>query len=232
MKKSHWVVTLVLVAAIMGGGAWYLMREKPQAVIADASQSGETIPADERHTMGDPKAKVVLIEYAAPICPTCAFVNATTIPELKRRYIDTGKVFYVFRIFPIDPADYKAGALAMCVPKEKYFDAIDMLYRRQEEWGAEQMMEHGPDFTMDKQPKTDAGLIKMGRALGMDAEKAHACMYDKAAHQVIDDISRQGGVRYGIGGTPTFIINGQNFPAVPRSVDDLATMIDPLLEGK
>ena len=232
MKKQHWLVAGALVILLLGGG-WYLWRDQPQPGAADGTNpSSETIGAGELHTMGNPGAKVVVIEYAAPVCPTCAFVNATTIPELKRRYIDTGKVFYVFRIFPIDPADFKAGGLAMCLPKEKYLDAIDLLYRRQEEWGAEQMGEHAPGFTMENQPKTDAGLIKMGRILGMDAEKAHACMIDKSAHQAIDEVARQGNARYNIPGTPTIIVNGQTYSGVPRNVDDLAVMIDPLLEGK
>jgi len=112
------MVAAIIVILLLGGGAWYLLRDQPPSVAATtagAADRGETIGAGELHTAGNPNAKVVVIEYAAPSCPTCAFVNNTTIPEFKRRYIDTGKVLYVFRIFPIDPADFKAGGLAMCV---------------------------------------------------------------------------------------------------------------------
>ena len=59
------------------------------------------VPTDR--TMGNPNAKVVLIEYGAPSCPVCANFNAQTFPELKAKYIDTGKIFYVFRVFPLRP---------------------------------------------------------------------------------------------------------------------------------
>ena len=231
-KNQLLVVLAVLFLAVAGLGAWLWMG--PESVQLASSDGGgaEVIGPDERHTLGNPNAKVTMIEYVALICPTCAFVNNTTIPEFKRRYVDTGKVRYVLRIFPLNPADFKAEGLAMCVPKEKYFDAVDMLYRRQDEWGAEQMGEHGPGFTPDNQPKTDAGLVKMGRALGLDEAKARSCMSDSTVQKVVDDLAAQGGTRYGISGTPTIIINGKVFPQVPRNVEDLAAVIDPLLAAK
>jgi protein-disulfide isomerase len=227
MNKRQLIVVSLVLLLFLGLGAWYLTW--PEAPATATAGAAEVIGADERHTLGNPRAPVTVIEYAALVCPACAFVNETTIPELKRRYIDTGKVFYVFRIFPLNPADFKAEGLARCVPGEKYFDAVDLLYRRQAQWGAEHMQEHGPGFTMDNQPKTDAGLVRMGRALGMDEARARDCMFDKTVHQAVEAVAAQGDRRYGIGGTPTIIINGRPFPQVPRDIDDLAAMIDPLL---
>jgi protein-disulfide isomerase len=226
MSKRHWVIAGALAALLLGLGAWTLMR--PAAPVS-AIGAAEAIARDEDHMLGNKSARVTVIEYAAPICPTCAFVNAATIPELKRRFIDTGKILFVFRVYPLNPADFKAEGLARCVPQERYFQAIDLLYRRQEEWGAEHMQEHGPGFTMENQPRTDAGLIKIGRAFGFDEAKARGCMRDANVHRRVQEVAARGEARYGIGGTPTFIVNGRVLANVPRSVDDLAAAIDPLL---
>ena len=106
--------------------------------------------------MGNPKAKVVLIEYAAPTCPHCAHFNETVFPQLKQKYIDTGKVYYVFRVFPLHPSDVAAEAMAVCLPKDSYFQFIDLLFRNQKDWDWEYQVQdiHG-------------GLVKMGRIAGM-----------------------------------------------------------------
>ena len=232
MKKWRWVILGIAVLLLLFGGTeWYLSYTPADPVSTSAAP--EIISTQEAHTMGNPKAKVTLIEYAALTCPTCAFVAVKTIPELKRRYIDTGKVFYVYRLFAIDPADGRAEKIARCLPERRYFDFVDMLYHRQAEWGPEQMGEHGPGFTDEAhQPKTDAGLLKMARFANLEPEKAQACMTSTALDGVINFVQTDGVRRYNVSGTPTIIINGQILGGVPQSVDGLAQVIDPMLEGK
>jgi len=230
MKKWRWVILgIALLVLLFGGVEWYLAYTPADPVSTSAAP--EIISTQEAHTMGNPKAKVTLIEYAALTCPTCAFVAVKTIPEFKRRYIDTGKVFYVYRLFSIDPADGKAEKIARCLPKERYFDFVDMLYHRQEEWGPEQMGEHGPAFDEAHQPKTDAGLLKMAHFANLEPQQAQSCMSRTALNGVINAIQADGVRRYNVSGTPTIIINGQILGGVPQSVDDLAQVIDPLLKG-
>lgn len=229
MKNKGLIIGLVVLLLLGGGGtAWYLLQGDQPAVTADAS-GAETIDNGERHTMGNPNAPVTLIEYAALACPHCAEFNELVMPALKSKYIDTGKVYYVFRLLPISPADLKAEGLAVCLPKEKYFETVDTLFRRQNEWGPMQMEEHGADMNM--QPKTDAGLIKLGGEVGLDAEKARSCMYDYPLHQIVDKIGADGALRYGITGVPTVIIGGKVVDA-PHTPEDLDKLLTPLLEGK
>jgi protein-disulfide isomerase len=231
MRKSRWLLIGVAILVLLFAGIeWYQFYTPADPV--SAPPVAEAITAQEVHTMGNPKAKVTLIEYAALTCPTCAFVAMHVIPEFKRRYVDTGKVLYVYRLFPIDPADGKAEKLARCLPKEQYPALVDMLYRRQDEWGPEQMQEHGPGFDAAHQPRTDAGLLRMARFANLDPEKARSCMTSTALDAAINDVAAEGARRYGVSGTPTIVINGQLFGSVPQSVDDLARVIDPILEGK
>ncbi|MBU6299491.1 MAG: GatB/YqeY domain-containing protein, partial [Alphaproteobacteria bacterium] len=72
-------------------------------------------------TLGTPKAPITVLEYAAPACPHCSHFDQTVFPLIKKNYIDTGKVFYIFRVFPINPADPAAEAIARCLPADKYF---------------------------------------------------------------------------------------------------------------
>ena len=107
--------------------------------------------------LGDPKATVTIIEYASMTCPHCAHFQETTFPELKKRYIDTGKVRYIFREFPLDSLAAAAFMLARCSAQEdsgKYFALIDSLFRQQRTWAVEKPLE--PLFAIAKQ----AGFTK------------------------------------------------------------------------
>jgi len=233
MTKRHLIILGILVLLLLlGGGAWLYVQNQEDIITAGPASSAEIIPGDEWHTMGNSKAKVVMIEYGAHTCPVCAYFNANAFPELKAKYIDTGKVFYVFRLLPIDPADGKAAEIADCLPRDKYFPFIDLLWRRQEEWGSEQMGEHGPDFDAAHQPKTDAGLLKMARAANLEEDKAKTCLASTKLQARINAIADDAGTRYGIHSTPTLIINGQVMQAGPRTFDEVAAVIDPILEGK
>jgi hypothetical protein len=108
----------------------------------------ETVPAEElmkpgtlpEMAMGDEKAPVTVIEYASMTCSHCARFQEATFPELKKRYIDTGKVRYIFREFPLDSLAAAAFMLARCAgkdDKDKYFALVDTLFRQQRQWTVE-----------------------------------------------------------------------------------------------
>lgn len=156
-----------------------------------------TLTAYDR-TQGNAKAPVVLIEYAAPVCPHCAEFNMQDFPLLKAKYIDLGKVYYVFRVYPIRPGDGPAEKLARCLPKDRYFAFIDLLFRNQPKWDA------------DEYPgaNTQTGLIQMARIAGMSAEDANRCMNDTTMNDAINKVGQDGAQKYNLTGTPTFVIDG------------------------
>ena len=228
MSRKTLLSVLAILILLGAGATWYFTRSSSPVSTGTASSTPEQIGADEPHTLGNPSAKVTLIEYGALACPYCARFSQEIFPALKVKYIDTGKVFYVYRLFPIGPADYKAERIAMCLPKSQYFAFVDLLYRRQADWGPEQHNENGTN--PNAQPQTDAGLLQMARVAGLGTDRARVCMADKSVDTRIDQVAQEGQQRYPISGLPTLIVNGQAQPSGIVPLDRLSQIIDPLLK--
>ena len=165
MDRKHLLYGLVAAAAVALGVMAYLVfsGNSGSAVPQEGSKLNIALsPTD--HTLGSPKAPVQFVEYAAPTCPHCAHWNAEVFPKFKKAYIDTGKVHYVFRVFPLSSVDAAVEAMARCLPKDSYFQFIDMMFRNQEKWD--------PDGY--NVPDVHAALINMGRIAGMSAR---ACRF-------------------------------------------------------
>lgn len=225
MSRNQLIIVAVAVLVIIGAAvAYYAFPTTSSAdVLADAGSGGPgyTISADD-HTMGKRSAPVVVIEYAAPTCPHCAHFDETVFPTLKANYIDTGKVFYVFRVFPLHPSDGAAEAMARCQPKDKYFQFIDLLFQNQAMWDWENGVSdiHG-------------GLVKVGRIAGMSPEQVDSCIGNQAVIDNVNKVAQDGQTRYSITGTPTFVVNGN----VDRqgnmvTVEGMQTYLDALLKKK
>jgi protein-disulfide isomerase len=206
------VAVVVILAAFVG---WRVWGGGP------VSRAGDITITDQDMTMGDPNAPVKFVEYAAPSCPFCARFNTEVLPILKRDYIDKGKVFYVFRVFAIGQQDIPAEALARCMPKDKYFAFLDLLYRNQEIWD--------PEYGITN---IEAGLISVANAAGMDFDRASACLADTTAVQKrIEAIDNEAVAKFKIQYTPTFIVNGEAKVA-GLSKDNIKAFIDRKLAGK
>ena len=168
--------------------------------------------------MGDAKAPVTVIEYASMTCPHCAHFQETTFPELKKRYIDTGKVRYIFREFPLDSLAAAAFMLARCSAQDdssKYFALIDSLFRQQRTWAVEKPLE--PLFAIAKQ----AGFTK---------QTFDACLANQKVLDGIEAVRGRAVNQFKVESTPTFFINGTKAPGA-LSIDDMAKLIDPQLKG-
>lgn len=166
-------------------------------------------------TLGNPKAKVALIEYAAFTCPHCAAFNEMVFPQLKKNYIDTGKVFYVFRLYARGLPDVLAEKLARCAPREKYFTMADVIFRSQEKWDYEYGVQDGR-----------GQLVKLGQQMGLKPEQVNACMDSTAEDARINANVQESMNRYGLTGTPTFVINGRALESGGLPYEDLAKKLD------
>ncbi len=165
-------------------------------VACDAGPKGGAVTDDEM-VMGNPKAKVTVVEYASGSCSHCARFHTEVFPAFKAKYVDTGQVKYVFREFLTEPVQLAAAGFltARCAGKDKYFSVLDGVFRSQQEIFATGDM-RGP-------------LVRVAKSAGMTEEKFMACVSDEKALKALSARVEKFGKQDNITGTPTFIINGK-----------------------
>lgn len=165
------------------------------------------------HVMGKPDAPFTIVEYSSLTCPHCAEFHKAVLPELKKKYIDTGKARYILREFPIDDLAAAGFMLARCAEKEKYFGFIETLYGRQEEWA----------FVEKPLPV----LQKLANEVGIDNERFKQCLTDEKTLKYIEEVRERASKKFGIHGTPSFFVNGKYVKN-----ENTTEPFDKLIEGK
>jgi protein-disulfide isomerase len=203
------LVLFALVAAAGLSAASAAPKPAPQPVMA------------EEMSLGNPKAKVTVIEYASASCPHCARFSNEVFEAFKAKYVDTGKVHYVFREVLIHPELDAAGALLVrCVPADKYFATVQAIFRSQPQM-----------FGTAAQPGDVRGaLLNVAKAEGMSEAQFQACLSDTkgltgvtARQKIVDDAK--------ISSTPTFVINGKVYDSGEMPIDKMSEAVDPLLKS-
>jgi protein-disulfide isomerase len=201
VSRNQVLIAVIVVALLALGGVWWFTMRQDDSTAGGTTSANTMAATPDDRTLGDPKASVRVIEYASFMCPHCAHMNEEGFPILKRDYIDTRKVFYIFRLFPIGQPDIPAEGLARCLPKENYFAFADLLFRNQAKWDPENLVTdvHG-------------GLVSMARIAGIPADKVETCMADPDNQKRIMASQQDANTRFGVTGTPTFVINGEVLP--------------------
>jgi protein-disulfide isomerase len=164
--------------------------------LAACSKGGGEVTSDDM-SMGNDKAPVTMIEYASASCPHCAEFNNVVFPAFKAKYIDTGKVHYVFREFLTPPEEVAAAGFmtARCAGRDKYFSVLDAIYR-----GQRAMFESGD---------IHGSLQRIAESAGVSDAKFEGCINDEKGLKALNDRVQTYVTRDKITGTPTFIINGK-----------------------
>lgn len=163
--------------------------------------------------LGKDDAKVTIVEYASMTCPHCAHFAETTFPELKTKYIDTGKARYILREFPFDPSAEAGFMLARC-SKDNYFPMVDVLFRQQANWV-------GVNNTKD-------ALLQIAKLAGFTQESFEACLTDQKLLDDVRSVQKRGADEFKVDSTPTFFINGKTYEGA-MSIAEMSAIIDPLL---
>lgn len=178
---------------------------------------GGAAPVDKTDMiLGDPKAKVTVIEYASLSCPHCARFHNGVFPAFKKKYVDTGKVRFVYREFLTDPVDLAAaGALtARCAGPKGFFKVIETFFEGQAE--------------IYRTGKARDVLLRAGKAGGLDEAKVNACVTDKAAQAALEARVERWAEADKVTSTPTLLINGKTYEG-EQSIEALDAALAPLL---
>ncbi|MEI6559725.1 MAG: DsbA family protein [Rhodospirillaceae bacterium] len=144
--------------------------------------------------LGDPRAPVTMLDFSSLTCPHCAEFHTKTLPELKTRYIDTGKLKMVFRDFPLDRNALHASILARCAPAARYYGFLDVLFKSQSSWGRA------------ADPKK--ALAQIGALGGVPPADFEACLAMKPLEDALIQRTYEAQKSFGIQSTPTFVFNG------------------------
>ncbi|TIN27382.1 MAG: DsbA family protein [Mesorhizobium sp.] len=163
--------------------------------------------------LGKDDAKVTIVEYASMTCPHCAHFAETTFPDLKTKYIDTGKARYILREFPFDPSAEAGFMLARCA-KDNYYPMVDVLFRQQANWVGVQ--------------NTKDALLQISKLAGFTQESFEACLTDQKLLDDVRSVQKRGANEFKVDSTPTFFINGKTYKGA-MSIEEMSAIIDPLL---
>ena len=201
------LVAWLACASLLTGGA--LAQDAPAALVSKPVSLPDM-------AIGAAKAPVTIVEYASMTCPHCAAFEQNVFPMLKSKYMDTGKVRFVFREFPLDIKAAAAAMLARCIAGDdagKFFATIDLLFKQQD-----QLME---------QTKDTIKLI--GKQAGMDELAVETCAKDQA---LLDKSKADQAFAYEtlkVDATPTFFGNGERLRGA-MSFEELEERIKPRLK--
>ena len=175
----------------------------------------ELAPFMDDLVMGEKDAPITIIEYASMTCAACGFFHNVVLPDIKKNYVDTGKVRFVFREYPLDNSALQAAMMARCTGEANYYNAIDRLFKSQQDW-----------INYNSTRATTGNLQDIGEEFGLSDDQFDACMEDESLQLRITAKSSQGQARYKITGTPGVVINGEllggfDYKSISERLDQL-----------
>jgi protein-disulfide isomerase len=188
-------------AALSLTGLAALVGFSPLRLIADAmAQSASDVAKPVSlpdMALGPANASVTITEYASMTCPHCAAFTETVFPKIKSAFIDSGKIRFVFREFPLDIKAAAGSMLARCIAKDdssKYFAVVDLLFKQQNDWVTK---------------NTTETLTRIGKQAGLSQQAVEDCLKDQALLDKIAADQKFASDVLKVNSTPTFFINGE-----------------------
>lgn len=216
----------LLSRSLLGAAALALaLLAQPSLSQAQRIQPAAEVPVEELMkpsdlpdiTIGKADAPVTVIEYSSLTCPHCAHFQEKVFPEFKTKYIDSGKVRFITREFPLDNLAAAASMLTRCVDPAKSFDLVELMFMTQSNWAASQS------------PK--AKLFDIAKQAGFTQESFEKCLTDQALLDKINAQRVRASEKFQINATPTFFVNGKRIGGA-ATVAEFDKVIEPLLGAK
>ena len=199
--------------AIGGMNSRTALPDLPMVGAAQAQEADVDISTIVEMVQGAEDAPVTLIEYASYTCPHCANFHASAYKELKKDFIDTGKVKFVFREVYFDGPGLWASMVARCAGPEKFFGISDLLFKGQSSW----VRAGSPADVADE-------LRKIGRLAGIDNAELEACLQDGTKAKTLVTWYQENATRDGVTSTPSFLLNGEKMQNQPYA--DIKSLIE------
>jgi len=165
--------------------------------------------------IGSESAPVTIVEYASMTCGHCADFQVKTFPQLKERYIDTGKVRYILREFPLDPLAAGAFMLARCAGKDKYYSLVESLFEQAGKWVV---------------PNPLPPLFAIAKQAGFTQQTFDECLANQKLLDGIEEVRKRGSDKFQIQSTPTFFINGERLVGA-QPIAEFEKLIDKNLKS-
>lgn len=182
----------------------------PDGDVAELMKAGDL--AD--FSIGAADAKVTIIEYASMTCPHCAKFHKDVYPALKSKYIDTGKVRFIFRDFPLNPRAFGGSMLARCIGGDKGLALLETLFDKQADWAF-----------VEANPKQ--ALFDVVKQAGFTQESFEKCLTDQKLFENLTAMQRRASEVHKVASTPTFFVNGKR--VVGPTIEDFDKLIEPML---
>ena len=210
MTVTRQIALMFAAVAISGlGVAAYAADPAPSSPTAKPAAS--SAPVYREFIQGNPKAKVTVIEYASLTCAHCKAFQDDTYPELKKNYIDTGKIRFVYRDFPLDGLAAGGALLARCAPGDKGKVMIDLMFKNQLEW------------VRSQNPLEP--LRGYAQLAGMSSADVDACLKNEGIMNKIREVQETAANVYKVEATPTFFIGEEKLSGA-QPYDVMAKAID------
>jgi protein-disulfide isomerase len=216
ITRRAFTAALSLTGLAVVTGLFSPLRLITEAMAQTAAEVAKPVSLPDM-ALGPANAPVTITEFASMTCPHCAAFSIEVFPKIKSTYIDTGKVRYIFREFPLDIKAAAGSMLARCIAKgdaNKYFTVVDLLFRSQADWVMKD---------------TTAALTRIGKQAGLSQKEVEDCLKDQSLLDKIAADQKYASEVLKVNSTPTFFINGDEIKG-EASFDEFDKKIKALLK--
>ena len=205
MMRFAWIFSVLAVGAVA------LLTTAGVAVAQDKAVASAPTVTYHELIEGNPKAKVTVVEFASLTCPHCARFQVSVFPEIKKNYIDTGKIRYVFKDYPLDDLAMAGAMLARCAPVDRGMKLIDLMFKNQLDWA--------------RAEKPIEPLRGYARLTGMSSAEVDACLQNQGLLKAIKEEQNKAATLYQVQATPTFYVGDAKIDG-EHTYDEFAKAID------